>query len=665
MADDTHVQSAVTVVMVNFNGGYLLANAVLAVLDETPVSKVVVVDNASRDNSIQVLRAFCARDTRLEIVALKENTGFASACNLGMRNATDDYILFLNPDCMVAKGTLAPLLEIMRRHADVGMLGCLVRNPDGSEQVGCRRRVPTPWRTLVRVLYLDRLFGKSKHVESFNLTGSALPDRPIDVEAISGSFMLVRNTAARDVGGLDTGYFMHGEDLDWCMRFTSHGWRIMFAPEVSVIHYKGVCSSSRPMRVLWYKHRSMWRFYIKHFRADYSWWMSCAVFGAIIARFTLLLPVELGRLLSRRKSGDLDLCAQYARLRDEVRERRQQRLRDGDRRLSQYRDRSVLVTGATGFVGLHLVEALLTLGARVTVLVRETSVIPEAWRGRLRVYVADLADRPQLLAACEGQSAVFHLGARVFPVDARRTGAGEDLQDKVTHQGTRHLVDVAVEQGVGSLVFFSSVKVMGEGGAVAQDERVQPMPVSDYGRAKLRAEAYVLERCADSATRASILRLPMIYGRGAKGNLLRMLRAMHRGWFPGLPRIANQRSMVHVDDAVYAALLAGGDGGAGECYIVTDGRAYSSDYMVSLGFDALGMARPGWRVPRPALRVLARLMDPLSKALGGNFLLRTETLDKLTGSAVYSSDKIRRELKFESLDSLETGLPEIVCDEFS
>lgn len=650
--------------MVNFNGGYLLANAVLSVLDEPEVGKVVVVDNASRDASIEVLRAFCAAESRLEIIELNENTGFAAACNRGAEAVTSEYILYLNPDCMVPAGTLAPLLELMARHADVGMLGCLVRNADGSEQIGCRRKVPTPRRTLVRVLFLDRLLGNSGRMESFNLADQALPDEPIDIEAISGSFMLVRAEALRKVGGMDTDYFMHGEDLDWCMRFRREGWRILFVPDVSVIHYKGVCSGSRPLRVLWYKHVSMWLFYSKHFRATRPMWLSLAVLAAIVARYSLLLPIETLGSFRRGQAGGVGPRVRYARLIREVHARRRRRLESGAAQLAGFRGKPVLVTGATGFVGRHLVDALLALGAKVSILVRETSVQPESWRGKLSVHTADLGDRDKLSAACAGKDAIFHLGAQVERREVEHEQQ-RDLQDRITYQGTKTLVDIALEQHIGRLVFFSSVKVMGEGDRHEQDESEAPAPLSNYGKAKLRAEAYVLERCAASDTRATVLRLPMIYGRGAKGNFVRMLHAMRRGWFPALPKIDNRRSMVHVDDVVYAALLACGEGGAGECYIVTDGRAYSSDYMVTLGFDALGMARPVWRMPRLGLRVLARSMDLLGGLLGREPLFRTETLDKLLGSAVYSSAKIRRELNFENLDVLETGLPEIVCDELS
>ncbi len=81
--------------------------------------------------------------------------------------------------------------------------------------------------------------------------------------------MFVRRKALEEIGPLDEGYFMHCEDLDWCMRFRQAGWEILFVPDTSVLHVKGVCGSSRPVRVEYYKHRGMIRFYRKFFRHQY------------------------------------------------------------------------------------------------------------------------------------------------------------------------------------------------------------------------------------------------------------------------------------------------------------------------------------------------------------------------------------------------------------
>ncbi len=118
----------------------------------------------------------------------------------------------------------------------------MIRNPDGSEQRGARRRVPTPWRSLVDILRLHILFPHDSRFSGVSMLGEPLGAGPAEVEALSGALMLVRRSALNDVGLLDEGYFLHCEDLDWCMRFRQKGWKIMFVPDVSVVHAQGTCS---------------------------------------------------------------------------------------------------------------------------------------------------------------------------------------------------------------------------------------------------------------------------------------------------------------------------------------------------------------------------------------------------------------------------------------
>ena len=143
------------------------------------------------------------------------------------------------------------------------MIGCLVLDPDGTEQVACRRAIPDPWIALQRLLRLDRL-NRSTAGRRLDQRHQPLPTEPIAVEAISGSFMLTTRRALEQVGPLDEGYFLHCEDLDWFVRFQAAGLKILFVPNVSVIHHKGACSTGDPLAVERHKHRGMVRFFRKH-----------------------------------------------------------------------------------------------------------------------------------------------------------------------------------------------------------------------------------------------------------------------------------------------------------------------------------------------------------------------------------------------------------------
>ena len=280
------VAGLTSIITVNFNAGELLAACARAALLSTAPVELVVVDNASTDDSMDRLRAAVGGDPRLSVIAAGDNLGFARASNLGLGSSRGDHALFLNPDCLVAPDTIARMRAVMAAHPEAGMAGCLVLNPDGSEQAGCRRAVPTPWRSLVRTLGLARLFPGHRDVfDDFVLAGRPLPAGPTPVEAISGAFMLVRRSALEQVGVLDEGYFLHCEDLDWCMRFRAAGYAILFVPDVTVVHHKGRSGRDRPLRVLWHMHRGMLRFYGKFFRDRYPLPLMWLVYIGVWLRF--------------------------------------------------------------------------------------------------------------------------------------------------------------------------------------------------------------------------------------------------------------------------------------------------------------------------------------------------------------------------------------------
>jgi GT2 family glycosyltransferase len=283
----------ISVVIVNFSGGPLLSEAVRSVLLSTIPVEVYVSDNGSTDGSLSSLRHLAAVDRRLQFIENRTNLGFARAANVALERAQGEYVLLLNPDAVIQPDTLVRMIETLAAYPDAGMAGCLLRNPDGTEQAGCRRSVPTPWRTLVRVLHLDKLFPNHPRFRNFVLTRQPLPETPVFLEAISGAFMLVRRKALENVGLLDEKYFLHCEDLDWCMRFRQAGWKILLVPNVEVVHHQGTCSKSMPVFVLWHKHKGMIRFYRKFFRHQYPWPLMPLVMAAVWTRFMLLAGMAL------------------------------------------------------------------------------------------------------------------------------------------------------------------------------------------------------------------------------------------------------------------------------------------------------------------------------------------------------------------------------------
>lgn len=269
--------TAVSVVIVNYCAGDSLRRSVASALPFA--DEVIVVDNASTDGSVDDLLRRFGHNPAVRLLTNARNEGFSAACNRGALESSGDFLLFLNPDAELEVGALPRLVSVMRSDPLAGMAGGLLLNPDGSEQRGGRRLTPSTWGSAIEAFGMARFFRPS---DAVNLERERLPDQVCEVEAISGACMLVRREAMLEVGPLDEGYFMHAEDLDWCLRFRSRGWRILFVPDARVVHSKGVSSRSRPFFVEWQKHRSMLRYYRKH------------IFSVTFPGILLVIPVVGG-----------------------------------------------------------------------------------------------------------------------------------------------------------------------------------------------------------------------------------------------------------------------------------------------------------------------------------------------------------------------------------
>lgn len=280
-------------IIVNYNSDIHVTECVRSVLTHAPQAEVIVVDNASTDDSIAILEAAFPDQPRLTIIRNPVNAGFAVACNLGTQQASGEYLFYLNPDCIVSPETIPQLIFSLNQHPHAGMAGGLLLNSDGSEQRGGRRKIPTPWSTFVKVFQLSKLSRFFPRLfADFNLHEQEVPEHPIEVEAISGACMMISRQAHQQVGGLDEDYFLHCEDLDWCLRFTLQGWKILYVPAAVLTHFQGACSKSTPIIVEWHKHNGMVHFYRKFYRKQYSAILLWAVILMIWIRFAVIATLS-------------------------------------------------------------------------------------------------------------------------------------------------------------------------------------------------------------------------------------------------------------------------------------------------------------------------------------------------------------------------------------
>lgn len=318
---------------------------------------------------------------------------------------------------------------------------------------------------------------------------------------------------------------------------------------------------------------------------------------------------------------------------------------------------TVLVTGATGFIGQHLTNELIARGVAVRVLTRSAGRVPAAWQATsVTLRVADLLDSQTLRDACDGVDAIFHLASHI---ECSNTDISEG-HFRLSVQGTKALLNEAERSAVKRFVYASSVKAMGEVTQGCADEHTEARPISSYGKAKLLAEQLIAS-VDRSRMQTANLRLPMVYGVNRKVNLMRMIAAIDRGRFPPLPETGNKRSMVHVDDVVQAFMLAAEiPARNGQTYIVTDGQAYSTRQIYEAICRSLGRRVPRWICPVFALKLVGVSGDLVARVTGWNPQVTSEAVAKLVGSAWYSCAKIQRELGYRPLRDLYSAIPEMV-----
>jgi GT2 family glycosyltransferase len=203
-------------------------------------AEIIVVDNASNDNSKEIIL-----DSFPEVtwISLKNNIGFGKACNVGAQNARGKYILFLNPDTLVSKNVLSVFIDFLEENTDIGIVGPKIIDQDGTFQMYSRRSFPKPFYSFVYLFGLSKIVPKNnKLFGRYNLT-YLNPEESCEVDAISGSCMFMRNSLFKKIGGFDKDFFMFGEDLDLCAQCKEAGYKVWYNADTQIIHFKGKSSA--------------------------------------------------------------------------------------------------------------------------------------------------------------------------------------------------------------------------------------------------------------------------------------------------------------------------------------------------------------------------------------------------------------------------------------
>lgn len=277
-----------TIAVLNYNSGeYLLKclESICKVCMEANIS-IVVIDNNSTDESFSLIES---KFTNVEFVKNKENLGFSKGYNPTLKKIKTEFILLLNPDCILQKGVIKRILEDFEDET-VGAATCKIVLPDGKVDLTAHRGFPTPWASLLYLLGNDSLYHLTNKISG----------EVHEVDAIAGAFFMTRKSILEKVGYLDERFFLYGEDLDLCFWIKKAGYKIIYDPCVEIMHFKGISSGlkkhSQELSLADKKtkakardafYEAMVLFYDKHYKKNYPFFINWLVYLGIYTKWAL------------------------------------------------------------------------------------------------------------------------------------------------------------------------------------------------------------------------------------------------------------------------------------------------------------------------------------------------------------------------------------------
>jgi N-acetylglucosaminyl-diphospho-decaprenol L-rhamnosyltransferase len=281
----------VSIIILTWNVRDLLRACLQSLSPAGPSTEIIVVDAGSADGSAAMVRA---EFPQAQLIASAENLGYSRGNNLGLAQAQGRYLFVLNPDTVVEPGSLAAMCGYMDAHPRVGVLGPRLVMADGSVQP-TRRRFPTLATGFFESTWLQPL------APSGLLRRYFAEDLPADeahpVDWLVGAALFVRREAYAQVGGLDEGFFMYSEELDWQRRLRAAGWLCVYFPAARVVHYEARSSTQVPAATHIRFNTSKVRYYRKYHGAL----AAQALRWFLLANFAVQLALEAAKGLLGHK----------------------------------------------------------------------------------------------------------------------------------------------------------------------------------------------------------------------------------------------------------------------------------------------------------------------------------------------------------------------------
>ncbi|OLY90970.1 Glycosyltransferase, GT2 family [Cnuella takakiae] len=295
---------SLSIIIVSYNVRYFLEQCLLSVRRAAKgiATEVIVVDNASDDDTCSFLPS---RFPEVQFIASGANLGFAKACNLGCRQASGNYILYLNPDTLLAEDSLHQVLHFIQATPDAGAVGVHMIDGSGRYLPESKRGLPTALTSLFKLCGLARCFPHSRVFGRYYL-GHLSPQQSHAVEVLAGAFMLLPRAVHEKVGGFDDAFFMYGEDIDLSYRILQAGYRNYYFAGTTIIHFKGESTRRNTARHVHTFYRAMDVFVRKHYHGLNAVLLRSAIWCRAAA--LLAAGVVVRKRCARQPSTDLPIA---------------------------------------------------------------------------------------------------------------------------------------------------------------------------------------------------------------------------------------------------------------------------------------------------------------------------------------------------------------------
>lgn len=572
---------SVSVILVSFYTGDVLWRSIESVLKCNGLHELIIVDNGNPDTITEEIDILSQNDQRITLITGHGNIGFAAANNLGASHATGDYIVFLNPDCIIPEYTFRDGINALSLDSKNLVVGARITNLDGSEQAGSRRNLLTPTVAIVEGLGLHNILPKSM-VPRINFHNNSYTKKITEVPAISGAFMMMRKTIFDKIGGMDEGYFLHVEDLDFCFQVNKLGGKIVHLSDLNVIHYRSTSQVANHF-IEWNKTKGFIRYFQKNFAANsfigFSPLMSSAIFIRFVIRVTLdfirgLNPISL--LIRNISSNKSEIDKRRVNLLNNHTIFKSIRTQKRNTNIN-----NLIIAGATGQVGGAIMRRALAEECKITAFFNKTII--NFSDEKVEWVYANLAGKEHI-----------NLSERVMPKALIHTPSLWYLPD--------HLEEFAAS-GVKRLICFSSTSIEGKANSSNNYEKKL---VANFKN----AEELVKEKCDRLGIKWTILRPTLIYGIGLDRNVSSIVRFIKSfGFFPVAGKAQGLRQPVHVDDLAKACIsILDNPNTYGKCYNLSGGEVLTYHEMVGRIFDTIHRKRSILR-----LSYLPQLIDLYSK----------------------------------------------------